>query len=141
MDKFKEIDANLSLVEEILIKSIGINPDDLLWYATCAIWYGYSVESFAAFITRVRGLNLGVPEHLLPSSEGTPFEGTGFIPSEEEKGDPEITIHDIAKRRLCPSPFPNEEVIEDLEVFYDQLFSDVTSPMFLSLGKYLKIVR
>lgn len=99
---------------------------DKFFYALKGVYFGYSKESIHAFAMRDQDDDNGTIDEFTPTSEGTPFDGTGFIPSEREvKLGWEAVTSEVNSRRICKAPFPFGTCPEEeLMAFADNLTSE-----------------
>lgn len=91
---------------------------ELAFFILSGLYYGYSKEAIWAYITRRCDMDMMNVSTFTPSSIGTPFEGTGFVPSDRELAmTPEDVISEVNSRRICSVPFPGNGPEEELDDF------------------------
>lgn len=100
---------------------------DIQYYILNGIFYGYSKESIRAFLTRRWAVDNRRMTPGTPTAMGTPFEGTGMIPSARElELGLEAVTSEVNSRRICSHPFPYDFTAErEFDAFIDNLSPEV----------------
>lgn len=100
---------------------------DASYYILGGIFYGYSNESIRAYLMRRWAVDNRSVTPETPTSIGTPFEGTGFIPSARElELGLEAVTSEVNSRRICSQPFPYDATASrEFEAFLDDLPPEV----------------
>lgn len=111
---------------------------ELAFFILSGLYYGYSKEAIHAYITRRCDIDTLNVSSFTPTSSGTPFEGTGFVPSERELAmKPEDVISELNSRRICSAPFPGLGPDEEFDVFFDNPPESVKNQV-VEVLQYLK---
>lgn len=111
----------------------------LAYFILQGLFYGYSKEAIHAYIIRRTDLENLAMSTFTPTSNGTPFEGTGFIPSARELAmSYEEVTSEVNSRRICSQPFPSDDPCdEEFEAFFEDPSEDVKN-LVVEVLLYLK---
>lgn len=103
---------------------------DVTYYILMGIFYGYPVDAIHAYLMRRCDVDTGNLTEDSPTSMGTQFEGTGFIPSARQLA---MTLEEVTSevnsRRICTEPFPKDAPDDGFEEFLDNPPEDIQDRM------------